>query len=103
MTPNSAVSDATGLQVAQIVPYTEAEGPGRRFALWFQGCPLRCPGCCNPEMLPFHGGQATPVETVVRQLRTAAGEHDLEGVTLLGGEPMSHAAGAIVVARAAHE
>ena len=43
------------LRVAQIVPFTEAEGPGRRFALWFQGCPLRCPGCCNPEMLPFEG------------------------------------------------
>ena len=46
------------LSVAQIVPCTEAEGPGRRFALWFQGCPLRCPGCCNPEMLPFTGGHA---------------------------------------------
>jgi anaerobic ribonucleoside-triphosphate reductase activating protein len=45
------------LRVAQVVPCTEAEGPGRRFALWFQGCPLRCPGCCNPEMLPFEGGQ----------------------------------------------
>ena len=44
------------LSVAQIVPFTEAEGPGVRFALWFQGCPLRCPGCCNPEMLPFEGG-----------------------------------------------
>src|ERR1700677_380389 len=43
------------VQVAQIVAMTEAEGPGRRFALWFQGCPLRCAGCCNPEMLPFAG------------------------------------------------
>ena len=39
------------LSVAQIVSCTEAEGPGKRFALWFQGCPLRCPGCCNPEKL----------------------------------------------------
>src|SRR6266478_4833228 len=45
------------VRVAQVVPCTEAEGPGRRFALWFQGCPLRCPGCCNPEMLPFEGGE----------------------------------------------
>jgi len=50
------------LQVAQIVPCTEAEGPGRRFALWFQGCPLRCPGCCNPEFIPFAGGEAKPAE-----------------------------------------
>ena len=43
------------LPVAQFVPRTEAEGPGRRFALWVQGCPLRCKGCCNPEMLAFKG------------------------------------------------
>src|SRR5262245_33508431 len=53
------------LQIAQVIPCTEAEGPGKRFAIWFQGCPLRCPGCCNPEMLPFHGGQPTPVEQLL--------------------------------------
>ncbi len=56
------------LQVAQIVPVTEAEGPGVRFALWFQGCPLRCPGCCNPEMLPFEGGTALTVGAVIAQI-----------------------------------
>src|ERR1051325_4163119 len=57
------------LNVAQIVPVTDAEGPGRRFALWFQGCPLRCPGCCNPEMLPFAGGTPTTLEVVVALLK----------------------------------
>jgi anaerobic ribonucleoside-triphosphate reductase activating protein len=90
------------LSVAQIVPCTEAEGPGKRFALWFQGCPLRCPGCCNPEMLPFEGGEALPLAEVVRRLREAAAAHGLEGITLLGGEPLAHAAGAAALARAAH-
>ena len=59
---------------AQIVPCTEAEGPGARFALWFQGCPLRCPGCCNPEMLPFEGGTLTvpPVAVQLEPGRSAA-------------------------------
>ncbi|MFO0845179.1 MAG: 4Fe-4S cluster-binding domain-containing protein [Gemmataceae bacterium] len=77
------------------MPATEAEGPGPRFALWFQGCPLRCPGCCNPEMLPFEGGQATPLSEVLRQLDAADG---VEGITLLGGEPTAHAAGAAALA-----
>jgi anaerobic ribonucleoside-triphosphate reductase activating protein len=85
------------LNVAQIVPCTEAEGPGRRFALWFQGCPLRCPGCCNPEMLPFAGGAALTVGEVLQQIDAAAG---VEGITLLGGEPLAHAAGVAALARA---
>ena len=59
------------LQVAQIVPCTEAEGPGKRFALWFQGCPLRCPGCCNPEFIPFAGGEALTLAAVLDQVDEA--------------------------------
>jgi anaerobic ribonucleoside-triphosphate reductase activating protein len=96
------IPDDLLLRVAQVVPYTEAEGPGPRFALWFQGCPLRCPGCCNPEMLPFEGGQLRRLGEVAEQLRSAAAEHALEGITLLGGEPLAHAAGAAALARSAH-
>jgi anaerobic ribonucleoside-triphosphate reductase activating protein len=88
------------LRIAQMVPYTEAEGPGRRFALWFQGCPLRCPGCCNPEMLPFAGGTGMSLSAVVAQIEEAAHEHGIEGITLLGGEPLAHADGAAALARA---
>jgi anaerobic ribonucleoside-triphosphate reductase activating protein len=89
---------APRLQVAQIVPSTEAEGPGRRFALWFQGCPLRCPGCCNPEFIPFAGGEAMTLADVVRSLEAAS---EVEGITLLGGEPLAHASGAAALAKAA--
>ena len=82
------------LQVAASVAVTEAEGPGRRFALWFQCCPLRCPGCCNPEFLPFHGGAAIELESIVEQVRAAKAESQIEGITLLGGEPFAHAEGA---------
>src|SRR5437870_6838663 len=89
------------LNVAQIVPCTEAEGPGRRFALWFQGCPLRCPGCCNPEMLPFEGGTTHSADDVLDQVRLARDRDAIEGITLLGGEPLAHAAGAAALARGA--
>ncbi len=96
--PNEVV-----LRVAQVVPVTEAEGPGVRFALWFQGCPLRCPGCCNPEMLPFEGGTATTAGAILAQVEDVALNHGVEGITLLGGEPLAHAAGAVVLARALRE
>jgi anaerobic ribonucleoside-triphosphate reductase activating protein len=87
--------------IAQIVTATQAEGPGRRMAVWFQGCPLRCAGCCNPEMLPFSVGQAIDVDELVKQLLASKHARKIEGVTLLGGEPFAHAAPAALVARAA--
>lgn len=81
------------LSIAQIVPCTEAEGPGKRFAIWFQGCPLRCPGCCNPEFLSFNGGEARSLPSLLSDILTAKSE-GIEGITLLGGEPFSHAGGA---------
>lgn len=87
------------LQVAQTVSRTEAEGPGRRFALWFQGCPLRCPGCCNPEMLSFSGGERRLLSDIMAKIDEATRE-GVEGVSLLGGEPLAHASAAAALASA---
>jgi anaerobic ribonucleoside-triphosphate reductase activating protein len=90
------------LRVAQIVPCTAAEGPGRRFAVWFQGCPLRCPACCNPEFIPFEGGDSMRLADVLAAVEEVRSQ-GIEGITLLGGEPLAHAAGAAALARAARE
>jgi anaerobic ribonucleoside-triphosphate reductase activating protein len=77
------------LRVAQVVPDTEAEGPGRRFALWVQGCTLGCPGCCNPEMFSSRGGTLEAPEVVAARVLATPG---LEGLSVLGGEPFQQAA-----------
>jgi len=86
-----ALNDAD-LELALVVPRTEAEGPGTRFAVWVQGCPMRCPGCCNPEMLPFGRGERVRAEDLARDAIAA----EVEGVSFLGGEPFAQAA---IVAR----
>jgi anaerobic ribonucleoside-triphosphate reductase activating protein len=79
----------TAINVAMIVDQTEAEGPGRRLAVWVQGCPMRCAGCCNPEMLSFVERESwEPQELLKRAVHSA-----VEGVSLLGGEPFSQAQG----------
>ena len=84
------------LRVATVVAETEAEGPGRRFAVWLQGCSIRCAGCCNPEMFDARRGDETsPAELAAR---IPAG---VEGITLLGGEPFEQPAGAAEFARLA--
>ncbi|MCA9663392.1 MAG: 4Fe-4S cluster-binding domain-containing protein, partial [Myxococcales bacterium] len=77
-----ADGDGEAIAVALVVPATEAEGPGRRYALWVQGCPMRCPGCCNPEMLEFRGGARRRPAALVTEAIAA----DVDGVSLLGGE-----------------
>ena len=91
------------MQIAQVVPCTEAEGPGKRFAVWFQGCPLRCPGCCNPEFIPFKGGQSRTRGEMVEEMRRAKEESGVEGITVMGGEPFAHTAGVLALAKAARE
>src|ERR1700742_2412983 len=82
------------VNVALIVPETEAEGPGRRFALWVQGCAIRCPGCCNPEMFDPRRGTEMSVAEVLAQIPAG-----VEGVTFLGGEPFEQAEALAELAR----
>jgi anaerobic ribonucleoside-triphosphate reductase activating protein len=72
------------LRVGQIVSDTEAEGPGRRFAVWTQGCSLRCEGCCNPHLFAERGGALVDVSELLRRIAATPG---IEGVSVLGGEP----------------
>nr|HEX4316199.1 4Fe-4S single cluster domain-containing protein [Kofleriaceae bacterium] len=78
------------IRVATIVDDTEAEGPGRRWAMWVAGCSLRCTGCCNPEMFDARGGDAVAVDALVARA-AAAQARGVTGVTLLGGEPFEQA------------
>ena len=78
----------TTLRVALEVPETRAEGPGDRYAIWVQGCTLRCPGCCNPEMFTDRGGTVVDLDALVERIVATP---KIEGITMLGGEPMQQA------------
>jgi anaerobic ribonucleoside-triphosphate reductase activating protein len=78
------------LRVGARVPVTQAEGPGARYALWLQGCSIRCPGCCNPHLFEPAAGEWIPAADLLTGM--AAVRSEIEGLTLLGGEPMDQAA-----------
>jgi anaerobic ribonucleoside-triphosphate reductase activating protein len=77
------------IRVARVVNRTSAEGPGLRFAVWVQGCSIHCPGCFNAHLWSRAGG----TEISATELAKMAIVADVEGVTLLGGEPFEQAAG----------
>ena len=65
------------------------DGPGVRFVLFMQGCPLRC-GCChNPDTWsPSEGTVHTPDALLEKALRYREYFSQNGGVTLSGGEPL---------------
>ncbi len=68
------------------------DGPGIRFVIFMQGCPLRC-GCChNPDTWEFGvGKEYTPDELIRRALRFREYFGDEGGITVSGGEPLMQA------------
>lgn len=65
------------------------DGPGVRFVVFMQGCPLRC-GCChNPETWDVSGGTLYTAEELVRKAVNYREYFGREGgITLSGGEPL---------------
>ena len=65
------------------------DGPGVRFVVFLQGCPLRCACCHNPDTWAIDGGHEMSAEEIVQKAmryREYFGEDG--GITLSGGEPL---------------
>lgn len=64
------------------------DGPGVRFVVFLQGCPLRCRYCHNPDTWDPRGGHAVTSAEVVEQIESCRSFLS-GGVTLSGGEPLA--------------
>ena len=68
------------------------DGPGVRFVVFLQGCPLRCHCCHNPDTWALDGGKVYSAEELVtRALRFREYFGEEGGVTVSGGEPLLQA------------
>ncbi len=64
-----------------------SNGPGVRVSIFFQGCSFHCKGCFNSETWDFLGGQEFGEEQIDEILKIAEDDY-IEGLSILGGEPM---------------
>ncbi len=65
------------------------DGPGIRFVIFMQGCPLRCLYCHNPDTWLTEGGKMYEIEETVKfALKYRKYWRGRGGVTVSGGEPL---------------
>ncbi|MBI5015791.1 MAG: radical SAM protein [Deltaproteobacteria bacterium] len=76
------------LNVAHACVTEAVNGPGRRFTVWVQGCPRRCPGCFNPGLQPFEPRHSVEPADLALEAQACA---PVDGISLSGGEPFAQA------------
>ncbi len=65
------------------------DGPGIRFVIFMQGCPLRCKYCHNPDSWAVGNGKAVEVDELFEQAMKYKNYFSKGGgITLTGGEPL---------------
>ncbi len=65
------------------------DGPGIRFVVFMQGCPLRCKYCHNPDSWQLNNGEERTVSDLTNEIiryKNYFGSNG--GVTVSGGEPL---------------
>ncbi len=75
-------------RIHSIESFGTLDGPGIRYVLFLQGCPLRCLYCHNPDARGESGGTVMTAGEVMTDILTYRAFIARGGVTLSGGEPL---------------
>ena len=75
------------MKYANIKKHDIANGPGIRVSLFVSGCNHHCKGCFNSEAWDFNYGNDFTKDTI-EEIITALDKSYIEGLSLLGGEPL---------------
>lgn len=76
-------------RIHSIETFGTVDGPGIRYIVFMQGCPLRCLYCHNRDAWDPAGGKETTVESIISDLLKYREFIDSSGggITVTGGEP----------------
>mgnify|MGYP000152615684 CR=1 FL=1 len=64
------------------------DGPGVRFVVFFEGCPMRCQYCHNPDTWVLTDGKQMEADEIIDRFLRNASFYRTGGITATGGEPM---------------
>ena len=64
------------------------DGPGVRFVVFLQGCPMRCQYCHNPDTWKMNTGAVRSAQSLIRDYERNAAFYSKGGITVTGGEAL---------------
>ncbi len=67
------------------------DGPGIRFVIFMQGCPMRCLYCHNPDTWDISDNKKMSVDDILQKYEGVKEFHKNGGITVTGGEPLLQA------------
>lgn len=76
-------------RIHSIESFGTVDGPGIRFVLFLQGCPLRCLFCHNPDTWAFDEGTIKDSDEIVAEVLKYRSYLRNGGITISGGEPLA--------------
>lgn len=75
-------------RIHSIETFGTVDGPGIRFVVFFQGCPMRCLYCHNPDTWAVRSGTVMTLEEIWAQFERNRTFYSNGGITATGGEPL---------------
>lgn len=75
-------------KIHSIETFGTVDGPGVRFVVFFQGCPMRCQYCHNPDTWHLEDGQEMNTDEILSRMERNSSFYRTGGITATGGEPM---------------
>lgn len=75
-------------RIHSIETFGTVDGPGVRFVVFVQGCPMRCQYCHNPDTWDVTGGTEIPVDEILAKYEANKSFYTGGGITVTGGEPL---------------
>ena len=64
------------------------DGPGVRFVIFLQGCPMRCKYCHNPDTWKMNSGSVRSAQSLIREYDRNRAFYSTGGITVTGGEAL---------------
>ncbi len=75
-------------RIHSLESFGTVDGPGTRFVVFVQGCPMRCAYCHNPDTWSMTGGTMMEPAEIMEQFERNRPFYKDGGITVTGGEPL---------------